>query len=32
MGTDNIDIVVNELDALANIDLEKREIKKNIKV
>ena len=28
MGTDNIDIVVNELDALANIDLEKREIKK----
>ena len=28
IGTDNIDIVVNELDALANIDLEKREIKK----
>lgn len=27
MGTDNIDIVLNELDALANIDLEKREIK-----
>lgn len=27
IGTDNIDIVVNELDALANIDLEKREIK-----
>lgn len=26
MGTDNIDIVLNELDALANIDLEKREI------
>ena len=25
IGTDNIDIVVNELDALANIDLEKRE-------
>lgn len=25
MGTDNIDIVLNELDALANIDLEKRE-------
>lgn len=24
MGTDNIDIVLNELDALANIDLEKR--------
>ncbi len=28
IGTDNIDIVVNELDALVNIDLEKREIKK----
>jgi len=27
IGTDNIDIVVSELDALANIDLEKREIK-----
>lgn len=27
IGTDNIDIVVNELDALVNIDLEKREIK-----
>lgn len=27
IGTDNIDIVVNELDALANIDLEKREVK-----
>ena len=27
IGTDNIDIVVNELDALANIDLETREIK-----
>jgi uridine phosphorylase len=27
IGTDNIDIVVNELDALANIDLQKREIK-----
>lgn len=27
MGTDNIDIVMNELDALFNIDLEKREIK-----
>ncbi len=26
MGTDNIDIVVNELDALANIDLKTREI------
>ena len=28
IGTDNIDIVFNELDALVNIDLEKREIKK----
>ncbi|MDR3273072.1 MAG: nucleoside phosphorylase [Flavobacteriaceae bacterium] len=27
MGTDNIDIVLNELDALANIDLEKKELK-----
>ncbi len=27
IGTDNIDIVLNELDALANIDLETREIK-----
>lgn len=27
IGTDNIDIVVNELDALANINLETREIK-----
>lgn len=27
IGTDNIDIVYNELDALVNIDLEKREIK-----
>lgn len=27
IGTDNIDIVVNELDALANIDLEKRQQK-----
>ena len=27
IGTDNIDIVVNELDALVNIDLNKREIK-----
>jgi len=31
IGTDNIDIVVNELDALANIDLETREIKKEHK-
>lgn len=29
IGTDNIDIVVNELDALVNIDLEKRVIKEN---
>ncbi len=29
IGTDNIDIVVNELDALVNIDLETREIKTN---
>ncbi len=28
MGTDNIDIVVNELDALVNIDLEKRKEKR----
>ncbi len=31
IGTDNIDIVMNELDALVNIDLEKREIKENHK-
>ena len=31
IGTDNIDIVVNELDALLNIDLKTREIKKNKK-
>ena len=31
IGTDNIDIVVNELDALANIDLEAREIKEEKK-
>jgi uridine phosphorylase len=29
IGPDNIDIVVNELDALVNIDLDTREIKKN---
>jgi uridine phosphorylase len=29
IGTDNIDIVMNELDALVNIDLAKRTIKKN---
>jgi uridine phosphorylase len=28
IGTDNIDIVINELDALVNIDLETREIKR----
>lgn len=31
IGTDNIDIVMNELDALFNIDLEKRENKKTFK-
>jgi len=31
IGTDNIDIVINELDALANIDLEKRTDKKEHK-
>ncbi len=31
IGTDNIDIVLNELDALVNIDLEKREVRKNKK-
>lgn len=30
IGTDNIDIVFNELDALVNIDLDKREIKPNM--
>jgi len=29
MGTDNIDIVLNELDAVANIDLATREVKPN---
>lgn len=29
IGTDNIDITINELDALANIDLEQREDKQN---
>jgi uridine phosphorylase len=32
IGTDNIDIVINELDALANIDFEKREARKKKKV
>ena len=31
IGTDNIDIVFNELDALVNIDFEKREVKKQLK-
>lgn len=31
IGTDNIDIVINELDALVNVDLEKREVKKELK-
>jgi len=30
MGTDNIDIVLNELDALVNIDLQERRIKENL--
>src|SRR5947207_6219944 len=31
IGTDNIDIVYNELDALVNIDLKTREIKSDLK-
>ena len=31
IGTDNIDIVLNELDALANIDFKTRTLKKNLK-
>lgn len=31
IGTDNIDIVFNELDALVNVDFETREIKKELK-
>jgi uridine phosphorylase len=31
MGTDNIDIILNELDALANIDFEKMEVKNQLK-
>ena len=31
IGTDNIDIVLNELDALANTDFKKRQIKANLK-
>jgi uridine phosphorylase len=30
IGTENIDIVMNELDALVNIDLEKKNSKQNI--
>jgi len=30
IGTDNIDIVLNELDAVVNIDLEKRQVKKTL--
>ena len=30
IGTDNIDIVLNELDALVNVDLQKREIKQKL--
>lgn len=30
IGTDNIDIVINELDALFNVDLETRQIKKDL--
>ncbi|HWS00006.1 MAG TPA: nucleoside phosphorylase [Prolixibacteraceae bacterium] len=31
IGTDNIDIVINELDALVNIDLQTRQVKKELK-
>lgn len=31
IGTDNIDIVINELDALVNIDLEARQVKKELR-
>ncbi len=31
MGPDNIDIVLTELDAVANIDLQKREVKNNLR-
>ena len=30
IGTDNIDIVFNELDALVNVDFEKRQVKNNL--
>ncbi|PPK85579.1 uridine phosphorylase [Neolewinella xylanilytica] len=32
IGTDNVDIVLNELDALVNIDLERREVKAELTV
>ena len=31
IGTDNVDIVLNELDALVNIDFQKKKVKKNLK-
>ncbi len=31
IGTDNIDIVINELDALVNIDLEERRVRDNLR-
>jgi uridine phosphorylase len=31
IGTDNIDIVLNELDALANIDFKTRKVKEHLK-
>lgn len=31
IGTDNIDIVFNELDALVNVDFERREVKKELR-
>ena len=30
IGTDNVDIVINELDALFNVDLQKREVREDI--
>jgi uridine phosphorylase len=30
IGTDNVDIVLNELDALVNIDFQKKEVKENL--
>ena len=30
IGTDNVDIVLNELDALVNIDFRKKEVKKDL--